>query len=252
MEYRYNYNFLLQWMEVNKKNKKDVLEALGTRDYASVRKWMEGTVPMHIEAILRLCNTYNIPLGAFFYDEEQIRKMPNGEIILSSLQPERTGANDEKGEGRNGAKITGQTVINKRTSILPPFVDTVCVNTTNAPGTTTKLTNPSPDILGGNMPPMQSAESMILKTQLQYERQIRNIEQQHKAEEDKIRRDCQASFDAERNRLMDMMERLQNEIDMLQQTKNDHKGDANAMSMRGQYYPTREEGMYAAEDIPAR
>lgn len=250
MEYRYNYNFLLQWMEVNKKTKKDVLDALGTRDYASVRKWMEGTIPMHIEAILRLCNTYNIPLGAFFYDEEQIKKMPNGEIILSSLQPERTGGNDEKGEGRNGAKITGQPVINKRASILPPFVDTVCISTTNATSTTSNLGNPSTAVLGGNMPPMQSAESMILKTQLQYERQIRSIEQQHKSEEDKIRRDCQATFDAERNRLMDMIERLQNEVEMLHQAKNDQREDTNAISMRGQYYHAQDEGAYVAESMP--
>lgn len=41
MEYRYNYNFLLQWMEVNQKTKKDVLRALGTKDYGSVKK-MDG------------------------------------------------------------------------------------------------------------------------------------------------------------------------------------------------------------------
>ena len=89
MEYRYNYNFLLQWMEVNQKTKKDVLRALGTKDYGSVKKWMEGSTPMHVEAILRLCNTFSIPIGAFFYDEEKIKEMPNADIILSSLQPDK-------------------------------------------------------------------------------------------------------------------------------------------------------------------
>ena len=91
MEYRYNYNFLLQWLEVNQKTKKDVLRALGTKDYGSVKKWMEGSLPMHVEAILRLCNTFSIPIGAFFYDEEKIKEMPNADIILSSLQPDKTG-----------------------------------------------------------------------------------------------------------------------------------------------------------------
>lgn len=248
MEYRYNYNFLLQWMEVNKKTKKEVLQALGTQDYPSIKKWVEGTVPMHVEAILRLCNTFNIPIGAFFYDEEQIKKMPNADIIPASLQPEKTERDTVSSKGKG--KISGETVIEKRTSILPPFVDTVCVSTTNATSTTSNLANPSTAVLGGNMPPMQSAESMILKTQLQYERQIRSIEQQHKSEEDKIRRDCQATFDAERNRLMDMIERLQNEVEMLHQEKKDHRGDTNALSMRGQYYHAQDGETYVAESMP--
>lgn len=248
MEYRYNYNFLLQWMEVNKKTKKEVLQALGTQDYPSIKKWVEGTVPMHVEAILRLCNTFSIPIGAFFYDEEQIKKMPNADIILASLQPEKTERDNISSKGKG--KISGETVIEKRTSILPPFVDTVCISTTNATSTTSNLTNPSTAVLGGNMPPMQSAESMILKTQLQYERQIRSIEQQHKSEEDKIRRDCQATFDAERNRLMDMIERLQNEVKMLHQGKKDHREDTNALSMRGQYYHAQDGEAYVAESMP--
>lgn len=74
MEYRYNYNFLLQWMEFNQKTKKDVLRSLGTKDYGSVKKWMEGSLPMHVEAILRLCNTFSIPIGAFFMTKKKIRK----------------------------------------------------------------------------------------------------------------------------------------------------------------------------------
>lgn len=248
MEYRYNYNFLLQWMEVNKKTKKEVLQALGTQDYPSIKKWVEGTVPMHVEAILRLCNTFSIPIGAFFYDEEQIKKMANAEIILASLQPIKTERDNVSNKTKG--KISGETVIEKRTSILPPFVDTVCISTTNTPITTTKLTNPSPDILGGNIPPLQSAESMILKTQLQYERQIRTIEQQHKAEEDRIRRDCQVTFDAERNRLMDMIERLQNEIQTLLREKKNNRDEENAISIRGQYIHPQDEEMYAAERRP--
>ena len=123
MEYRYNYNFLLQWMEVNQKTKKDVLRALGTKDYGSVKKWMEGSIPMHVEAILRLCNTFSIPIGAFFYDEEKIKEMPNADIILSSLQPDKTGIEKYKSKGN----ISSETIIEKRPSIIHPFVDNVCI-----------------------------------------------------------------------------------------------------------------------------
>ena len=56
-EYRYNYNFIQQWMRVNQITKKEVLDALGIKDYASLNRWINGEYPIHIDAMLRLCNT---------------------------------------------------------------------------------------------------------------------------------------------------------------------------------------------------
>lgn len=240
MEYRYNYNFLFQWMEINKKTKKDVLRSLGTKDYGSLRSWMAGELPMHVEAILRLCNTYNIPLGAFFYDEEQIKEMPNADIILATLQPNRTGRKQEKCQVKG--MISGKPIVDKRKSIIPPFVDTICVSATNATKRSTEESDNKNTVLNDveeeykENPLLQSAESVILKTQLQYERQIRDIERKHKDQEDKIRRDCQTTFDTERNRLMDMIERLNEEIAQMHRKSSDQKQSETAKSMRGQYY----------------
>ena len=217
MEYRYNYNFLLQWMEVNQKTKKDVLRALGTKDYGSVKKWIEGSIPMHVEAILRLCNTFSIPIGAFFYDEEKIKEMPNADIILSSLQPDKTGAEKYKSKGN----ISSETIIEKRTSIIPPFVDTVCINNTNENATNTELIKRNPEILESprdnekDHQASQESESKITKIQLLYERQIKEIERKHKDEENRIRQESQTRFDAEKKRLMDIIERLTEKISLI-------------------------------------
>lgn len=217
MEYRYNYNFLLQWMEVNQKTKKDVLRALGTKDYGSVRKWMEGCIPMHVEAILRLCNTFSIPIGAFFYDEEKIKEMPNADIILSSLQPNKTGAEVYKSKGN----ISSETIIEKRTSIIPPFVDTVCINNTNENATNTELIKKNFEILEyqrdneKDHQASQECESKITRIQLLYERQLKEIERKHKEEENRIRQECQIRFDAEKKRLMDIIERLTEKISLI-------------------------------------
>ena len=195
MEYRYNYNFLLQWMEVNQKTKKDVLRALGTKDYGSVKKWMEGSLPMHVEAILRLCNTFSIPIGAFFYDEEKIKEMPNADIILSSLQPDKTGIEKYKSKGN----ISSETIIEKRTSIIPPFVEILESQRDNEK----------------DHQASQENESKITRIQLLYERQLKEIERKHKEEENKIRQECQTRFDAEKKRLMDIIERLTEKISLI-------------------------------------
>lgn len=217
MEYRYNYNFLLQWMEVNQKTKKDVLRSLGTKDYGSVKKWMEGSLPMHVEAILRLCNTFSIPIGAFFYDEEKIKEMPNADYILSSLQPDKTGVEKYKSKGN----ISSETIIEKRTSIIPPFVDTVCINNTNENATNTELIKKNPEILESQRDnekdhqASQECDNKITRIQLLYERQLKEIERKHKEEENRIRQECQIRFDAEKKRLMDIIERLTEKISLI-------------------------------------
>lgn len=217
MEYRYNYKFLLQWMEINQKTKKDVLRSLGTKDYGSVKKWMEGCLPMHVEAILRLCNTFSIPIGAFFYDEEKIKEMPNADYILSSLQPDKTGVEKYKSKGN----ISSETIIEKRTSIIPPFIDTVCINNTNENATNTELIKRNPEILESprdnekDHQAFQENESKITRIQLLYERQLKEIERKHKEEENRIRQECQTRFDAEKKRLMDIIERLTEKISLI-------------------------------------
>ena len=52
----------------------------------------------------------------------------------------------------------------------------------------------------------------ILRLKLEHANEIRQTEKDARAREDQIRRECQASFDAERNRLMDIIERQNAEL----------------------------------------
>lgn len=58
----------------------------------------------------------------------------------------------------------------------------------------------------------ESESEAILRLRLEHTREIIKLEREHHDREDHIRRDCQASFDAERNRLMDIIERQNAEL----------------------------------------
>lgn len=70
MDLRYNYGFFSRFISENRINKKDILDALGTKDYTTLNRWIEGLNPIATETILRLCNTYDIPLSSFFCNME--------------------------------------------------------------------------------------------------------------------------------------------------------------------------------------
>ena len=68
MDLSYNYRALRDFMQENHLSKKDLLEALGCQDYVSLNKWLSGLVPLHITAMLRFCNYYQVSLSMFFLD----------------------------------------------------------------------------------------------------------------------------------------------------------------------------------------
>lgn len=70
MDYCYNYGFLRDFMKEHGLKKQDVLKALQTSDYTSLNRWLKGEVPLHVNALLRFCNYYNVPLGSFFFDHD--------------------------------------------------------------------------------------------------------------------------------------------------------------------------------------
>lgn len=68
MKYNYDYRFLSRFMRENNLTKKDLLEALGVTDYVSLNRWLDGLTPIHLAAMLRMCNYYQIPVSSFFMD----------------------------------------------------------------------------------------------------------------------------------------------------------------------------------------
>lgn len=71
MKYQYNYSFLGRWMEVNGRiNINTILQAIGSTLNNSLRLWEQGRCPMPVSSILRFCNTFQVPISAFFYDKD--------------------------------------------------------------------------------------------------------------------------------------------------------------------------------------
>lgn len=77
MNYNYDYRFLSRFMRENNLTKKDLLEALGVTDYVSLNRWLDGLTPIHLAAMLRMCNYYQIPVSSFFMDGDS--SVPNDE-----------------------------------------------------------------------------------------------------------------------------------------------------------------------------
>ena len=123
MDYSYNYGYLQQFMDSHKLAKKDLLEALGCGDYVSLNKWLDGKVPVHVTAMLRFCNYYNIPLDGFFFDGDgmpaEIRPtLPDSKSQTLPVD----GYGIKEGRGRGIVKrglLSGRSVHRHRPPSLP-------------------------------------------------------------------------------------------------------------------------------------
>ena len=233
MNYSYNYGFLSQFVKENDLTKKDILEALGVTDYQSLNKWLQGKVPMHITAMMRLCNYYNVDISNFFFDDDAMPKiapqMPTAESM--TLPSDNYGMAGGKGYGivetRISKRITSsqqqakavarglqrQAEQRQRQAEAMEAIATenqrctenidYAESTDYAGNPTSTLTTPYP------------TPEIILRLQLDHMREMRDSEREHHEREDSIRRECQASFDAERNRLMSIIERQSAELSKL-------------------------------------
>lgn len=233
MNYSYNYGFLSQFVKENDLTKKDILEALGVTDYQSLNKWMQGKVPMHITAMMRLCNYYNIDISNFFFDDDAMPKitpqMPTAESM--TLPADNYGMAGGKGYGivetRISKRITSsqqqakavarglqrQADQRQRQAEAMEAIATEpqrCTDNADYAESADYTGNPTSTLTT----PYPTAE-IILRLQLDHMREMRDSEREHHEREDSIRRECQASFDAERNRLMSIIERQSAELSKL-------------------------------------
>lgn len=227
MDYSYNYRFLSEFREENKLSKRDLLEALGSSDYTGINRWLDGKTPIHLTAMLRLCNYYNIPMSRFFFDAD-------GESTLHILPPDadsQTTPTDDYGINNTAGKSIIETHITTRLissqsqermvtkGLLEKeryYVGGAAVNHGDSP--MCEQEEQRPDYMGtvpcdspGSPEPKTETEA-ILRLKLEHANELRQLERDSHEREDRIRRDCQAQFDAERNRLMDIIERQNAEL----------------------------------------
>ena len=71
MKYNYNYGFLQQWLDANKHIPRGVInEAFATSSNNRIKAWARGERAMPVLSILRFCNSFQVPLSAFFRNED--------------------------------------------------------------------------------------------------------------------------------------------------------------------------------------
>ena len=236
MDYSFNYGFLREFKEANKLSKKDLLEALGSSDYTGINRWLDGKTPIHVTAMLRLCNYYNIPMSGFFFDGD-------GKSTLTIERPtedSQTMPTDGYGIGNGAGKSIIETQVRERQVSSRAQAAAVTAGLERkeqllkmrdaeeeAAAKERDITQPKTAGSGGYIPseetagrtdrPIEAAggeceSETILRLRLEHTKEIIKLEREHHEREDHIRRDCQAGFDAERNRLMDIIERQNAEL----------------------------------------
>lgn len=117
----YNYGFLADWLKANPKIKRyTVLENLDMSDYRTFQNWVEGLTMMPITQMMKFCNRYNVPVTAFFFDENA-----DGTSIYSAIHDDAM--TEPAGGWPDSQRKVGIKVCDPRTKIhyvtnLPAYI----------------------------------------------------------------------------------------------------------------------------------
>lgn len=212
----YNSHFLRSFMIDNNLTKKDLLEALGSSDYKSINSWLDGKTPIHICAMLRLCNYYGMPLDGFF--------LKNGEktIIrpLNDFEAQKHPTNNYGLRNGRGRKI------------IETFVEHPQITSIQQEQAVAKyhdlIKYQEKEICSFNFHDNEESvitdhnredSKEILKLQLEHEKALRIMEQKFSLREIEIRRECAEAWAAERMGYLTVIEQLKNQLAIATGTK---------------------------------
>lgn len=290
MNYNYDYRFLSRFMRENKLTKKDLLEALGVTDYVSLNRWLDGLTPIHLAAMLRMCNYYQIPVSSFFMDgdsgvrNDEYNELPQFHPTLPhpDAQPLPTdgyGMDPSTNKKRRGQGIVNPNIterkmssFNQRRAVEQGLLaareyynrtegtaahknnDTIADNqdsqaitdiptNTDIPG---NPSNPSSMASMSSLSPDNPAIPMLLRMQLDHANELRRLEKSHRDREDAIRAEYQKKLDTEHNRLLNLIEKQQEELNRIRRRTSDY-GLFLAEPQPGEKEPADEEKMKSEE-----
>lgn len=290
MNYNYDYRFLSRFMRENKLTKKDLLEALGVTDYVSLNRWLDGLTPIHLAAMLRMCNYYQIPVSSFFMDgdssvrNDEYNELPQFHPTLPhpDAQPLPTdgyGMDPSTNKKRRGQGIVNPNIterkmssFNQRRAVEQGLLaareyynrtegtaahknnDTIADNqdsqaitdiptNTDIPG---NPSNPSSMASMSSLSPDNPAIPMLLRMQLDHANELRRLEKSHRDREDAIRAEYQKKLDTEHNRLLNLIEKQQEELNRIRRRTSDY-GLFLAEPHPGEKEPADEEKMKSEE-----
>lgn len=214
MDYSYDYGALQRFMAAHNLSKRDLLEAFNTADYAGVNRWLQGRTPVHLTAMLRFCNYYSVPLSWFIRDDDDDAAVHFTHTDDTTIRDPRDGY----GHG-TAAKVVSNPHITERkigSKRQQAAVEEGLQRQRKEKGETAMEETAPPSASNGQQNDAGISNENIM-LELKHSQEIIKLEREHHERENQIRRDCQASFDAERNRLMDIIERQSAELAKLYQ-----------------------------------
>ena len=198
MKYNYNYGFLQQWLDANKHIPRGVInEAFATSSNNRIKAWARGESTMPVLSILRFCNSFQVPLSVFFRNEDAEKDNDHAPM------PVKTG--DKIAPHGGYAKKTDKRKGGERTAVDPTEVT---VTASTIPGddrleaaACATAGNFVPNGYGGNTRECRTGNSVpgII---------VGNISDANMAAIIKLQNEHVAIV----NRLLDEIDRLQNEV----------------------------------------
>ena len=198
MKYNYNYGFLQQWLDANKHIPRGVInEAFATSSNNRIKAWARGERAMPVLSILRFCNSFQVPLSAFFRNEDAEKDNDHAPM------PVKTG--DKIAPHGGYAKNTDERKRGERTAVDPTEVT---ITASTIPGddrmevaACANTDNGVPNEDGGNTQECRTGSSVpgII---------VGNISDANMAAIIKLQNEHVAIV----NRLLDEIGRLQNEV----------------------------------------
>lgn len=122
MRYQYNFGFLAQWSEANPKLAKGALQkAIGSKSNNRIKAWTNKKGPMPVLSMLRFCNTFNVPISAFFRDIDAnthptVIPLPN---INDQLEPDGGYASDPNDRQHGERSMLDPVNVTHIPSVIP-------------------------------------------------------------------------------------------------------------------------------------
>lgn len=253
MDYRFNYRFLKDWMEVNDFNARDLLNSLGTQNHRSANAWINGERIMPVSILLRICNTFQIPLESFFFQLDDtpaqiIRHPKEGD------QSEPKGGYTADNERKGSSAINPKANYNKPT-IMPKAYPNLPVKG-QTPTANAQQPMPLPAPAEYKQPSTQVDDTAnkegrlltdsieVLRLKVEHQQELMKAQDESRKREDDIRSEFLHRSEKLREKLYSIIESQQKTINIMQQ-------QLSTMQSQSQSYRrfSLDEGTMAAESL---
>lgn len=239
MEYNFNYGFLRKFKEEYGLTQNDMLKAFGTQDYGSIKKWINGYVPIHIVGIMRFCNYFGIDISNFFFCEdapkypmpfrapkmdEQILPTPKE---LTDKEKAKLSADEileEEENRRSGQRMLDPRVRSREDMSANARNAIISIAKKRTERTSMWLDASQGRSLSPTLPQSNADPTESLRLRLAHMEEIQRIKDEQRQREDEIRKEYKAEMEQMRSQYEATIEQMKARIDGYERGKGATRG----------------------------